>query len=148
MTTANQVQYAKDLCYILVSFILWMVVEYVTVWHAKLAEWTALMPYVLIQYLVIIAVFWLVLFRQRWSEKRTFLLMLAVMYALEFVWQNPLLLNPLTFIPASLLLASIWGFLTFIPWWLVQHTLKRHTRQVVACLLWLPAGFLWAVLMG
>jgi len=148
MQASHHSPYAKDVCYVLLSFTLWVAVEYVTVWHAKLAEWIALMPYVFIQYLAIIAVFWFVLARRRWPEKKTFFLMLVVMYVMEFLWQTPLLLNPLTFVPASLLLMSIWGFLTFLPWWLVQRTLREHRLHCVACLLWLPAGFVFAVLLG
>jgi hypothetical protein len=148
MTTADETKPTIGICYILLSFALWVFVEFITVWRAKLDEWVLLMPWVLIQYLVIILVFWYFIFRRRWSERRIFLLMLAVMYMLEFLWQMPLLFNPLTFIPGSLLLVSIWGFLTFLPWWLIQGTLKQHKRETVACLLWIPVGFIVACFLG
>ncbi len=148
MADADRTKPHKGVCYIVISFALWVVVEYLTVWHSKLAEWVSLMPYVLIQYMVIVLIFSYFIFRRRWSERRIFLLMLVVMYVLEFLWTNPLLLNPLTFIPASLLLASIWGFLTFVPLWLVRRELRRRKLPVALCLLWIPAGFIAAIILG
>lgn len=148
MADADQTERYKGIYYIVISFVLWMFVEYLTVWHSKLAEWVSLMPYVLIQYLVIVLVLAYFIFRRRWSERRLFLLMLVVMYVLEFLWANPLLLNPVTFIPASLLLTSIWGFLTFVPLWFVRSELRRHKLPAVLCLLWIPAGFVAAIILG
>jgi len=148
VTTVDQSRPSGGIYYILLSFGLWVVVEFITVWHSKLAEWISLMPYVLIQYLVIILVFWFFIYRKGWSERRMFLLMLVVMYLMEVLWRNPLLFNPLTFIPVSLFLTSTWGFLTFIPLWLVQRTLRCHKLQAVACLLWLPVGFILAIVLG
>ena len=99
MTGPNQTRPSREIAYVLLSFFLWIAVEYITVWHTKLAEWVALMPFVFIQYLVIILVFWFFIFRQQWSEKRILLLMLVLMYIMECLWQNPLLLNPVTFAP-------------------------------------------------
>jgi len=148
MTIADQTKPILGVLYIALSFGLWVIVEYVTVWHSKLAEWISLMPQVFIQYLVIILVFWFFIFRKKWNERKLFLLMLVVMYLLEFLWRNPLLLNPLTFIPASLFLTSTWGFLTFIPLWLVQRTVGSHKLQAIAYLLWLPTGFILAIILG
>ena len=133
--TADVTKPTGGMYYILLSFVLWLIVEFVTVWRARFDEWVAFMPWVFIQYLVIIFVFWFVLFRRAWSGRRTFLLMLALMYVFECLWRMPLLFNPLTFIPGSLLLISIWGFLTFLPWWLIQGTLKQHKLLAVACVL-------------
>jgi len=148
MADADQAKPRNGIYYIILSFALWMIVEYLTVWHSKLAEWVSLMPYVLIQYLVIVLVFSYFMFRRSWSERRLFILMLVVMYVLEFRWANPLLLNPLTFVPASLLLTSMWGFLTFLPLWSVRRELARRKFPVVLCLLWMPAGFIAAIILG
>lgn len=148
MADADQARSYKGVHYIVVSFALWVFVEYLTVWHSKFAQWVSLMPYVLIQYLVIVLVFAYFIFRRRWSEKKLFFLMLAVLYVLEFLWTNPLLLNPLTFLPASLLLTSIWGLLTFVPLWLVRGEIRRRKLHATLCLLWIPAGFIAAILLG
>jgi hypothetical protein len=52
MTRSDRTKPIREVAYIMLSLALWMMVEYVTVWHAKLTEWVALMPYVLIQYLI------------------------------------------------------------------------------------------------
>ncbi len=148
MTDTDQAKPRKAIYYIVLSFALWMFVEYLTVWHSKLAEWVSLMPLVLVQYLVIVLVFSYFIFRRRWSERGMFLLMLAVMYVLEFLWANPLLLNPLTFIPASLLLTSMWGFLTLVPMWLARSELRRRKLPATLCLLWIPVGFVAAIILG
>ena len=148
MADADRTKLYKGVCYIAISFALWALVEYLTVWHSKAAEWVSLMPYVLIQYLVIVLIFAYFIFRRRWSERRIFLLMLVVMYVLEFLWANPLLLNPIAFIPASLLLTSIWGFLTFVPLWLVRSELRRRKLPAALCLLWIPAGFIAEIILG
>ena len=57
MATDDQTRPYNGHLYIVLSFALWMVFEYLTVWRSKLGEWIALMPYVLIQYVVIILIF-------------------------------------------------------------------------------------------
>lgn len=148
MANGDETKPQKGIYYLVVSFALWMIVEYLTVWHSKPAEWVSLMPYVLIQYLGIVLIFSYFIFRRRLSERRILLLMLLVMYVFEFLWANPLLLNPLTFLPASLLLTSIWGFLTFVPLWLVRREFGRHKLAAFLCFLWMPAGFIAAIILG
>ncbi len=133
------------LIYIATSFVLWIAVEYLTVWHARLAEWVALMPSVLIQYLAIVLIFWFFLFRRRWTGRHSLMLMVGMMYAFELLWKNPLLFNAYTFLPASLLLISIWGFLSLVPFWFAVGTLRSHKGNVVLFLLWIPVGFVAAI---
>ena len=148
MADSDQTKSHNGIYYIVFSFVLWMIVEYVTVWHSKLAEWVSLMPYAQIQYLVIVLSFWYFIFRRRWSERKIFVLMVVVMYVFEFLWTNPFLLNHLTFIPGSFLLTSIWGFLTFIPLWLVRRELRHRKIRAALCLLWMPVGFILAIILG
>jgi len=147
MNKQNFFKASKGTLYITLSFFLWLVVEYVTVWHSKLNEWLSLMPYVLIQYLVIILFFYYLIFRKNLAEKRVFIIMLMVMYVFELLWKNFLLYNPVWIIPGSLLLISIWGFSTFIPLWIVNKSIKRHKIQVIYCLLWIPVGFILSLFM-
>jgi hypothetical protein len=148
MPAADRIKPHKGIYYIVLSFALWVFVEYLTVWHSRFAEWISLMPYVLIQYLVIVLVFFYLIFRKTWNGRSTFILMLVVMYVFEFLWANPLLLDPVTFIPASLLLTSIWGFLTFLPLWCVRRELSSHKLPMVLCFLWIPTGFVAAIVLG
>ena len=148
MTTADHTRRGKGIDYIILSFVLWLIVEYITVWRSRLDEWIELFPGVLIQYLVIILTFWYLAFRRRWRERSILLFMFALMYSLELLWQNHLLFNPFTFVPGSLLLMSIWGFLTFMPLWLTQHTLRDRKPQALACLIWMPLGFVLAIFWG
>lgn len=73
--------------------------------------------------------------------------MLIVMFIFEFLWKNFLLYNPFWLVPGGFLLISIWGFLTFIPLWIVNKTIKKHKLQVIYCLLWIPVGFILSLLM-
>ncbi len=68
--------------------------------------------------------------------------MLIVMYFFEILWQNALLLNMFLFIPVSLLLISIWGFVTFIPLWVVNKSLQQHKIQVVYYSLWIVVALI------
>jgi len=133
--------------YITLSFFLWLVVEYVTVWHDKFNEWLSLMPYVLIQYLFIVLFFYALIFRKKLAEKKVFIIVVIVMYIFELLWKNFLLYDPVWIIPSSLLLISIWSFLTFIPLWIVNKSLKKHKAQVIYCLLWIPMGFVFSLLL-
>jgi len=148
MATDDQTKPYRGLCYVGLSFALWMLFEYLTVWRSKLGEWVSLMPYVLIQYVVIILIFWYFAFRRKWSDKKLFFLMLGVMYFSEFLWGTPFLLNPITFIPGSLLLASIWGCLTLLPLWIIRGEVRRRKLQVFLCVLWMPVGFVVAIIIG
>src|SRR3989344_156254 len=84
---------SKGKLYIILSFIFWISTEFITVWHSGLDRWLATMPWVFLQYLFIILIFYFLLFKLKWSEKRVFIAMLIVMYAFEFLWQNGLALN-------------------------------------------------------
>jgi hypothetical protein len=137
----NNFKISQGTLYIVISLFFWLLAEFVTVWHTKIGEWISLMPFALIQYIVIIVIFWYFLFKKRWDEKRVFVIMLVIMFALEIIWKNYLLLNIYWSIPASLLLISIWGFLTFIPFWIVKRSLNSHKIATGYYLLWIPLGF-------
>lgn len=139
---------SKGTLYIILSYVFWLIAEYLTVWHSRLGEWMSLMPFIAIQYLLIILFFYYFIFRRKWTEKHVFVLMLALMFVLEFVWQNHLLFNLASFIPVTILLISVWGFLTFIPLWYVEKTLRKHKIQAIFYLIWPLLGFIMALFMG
>lgn len=147
MQTTTKTRRRNGCFYVLLSLQFWLALEYITAWHMKMDEWLSLFPWVLIQYLVIISIFLACLYGFRCSEKKTFAVMLAVMYFLELVaWQKQELLNPVLFVPFSLLLISIWGFLTFVPYWMVERTIRERKTQTAAFCLWMlvALGFLIA----
>jgi hypothetical protein len=132
--------------YILLSFVLWIIVEYITVWRGeRFSEWMSYMPWALFQYLFIILIFWFFLFIKEWGHRRMLIVMIGVMYAFEFLWQNFLLLNVIWFIPTSIVLLQIWGFLTFIPLWMVTKSIKQHVKAAVFYCLWPVLGFIMAI---
>jgi hypothetical protein len=104
------------------------------------------MPWPLAQYLFIILIFWFFLFIKKWSHKKAFILMLIVMYAFELAWKNPLLLNAWLFIPVSILLIQIWGFLTFIPFWIINKSLRENIKFAIFYCLWPVLGLVTALL--
>ncbi len=138
---------SKGKTYIALSFFLWLVVEYITVWHDRFNEWLSLMPYALIQYLFIVLFFYYLIFKMKLAEKKVFFILILVMYVFELLWKNFLLYDPVWIIPGSLLLISIWSFLTFIPLWMVNKSLNQHKAQVIYCLLWIPSGFILSLLI-
>lgn len=147
MNIQNIYKVSKGKIYITLSFTLWLVVEYITVWQYKFNGWLSLMPYVLIQYLLIVLFFYYLFFTIQLAEKNVFLILVMVMYVFELLWKNFLLYDPVWIIPGSLLLISIWSFLTFIPLWIVNKSLNQHKAQVIYCLLWIPAGFILSLLI-
>ncbi len=140
-------QIPKGIAYISISLILWIVTEFVTVWRMRTAEWLGHMPWVLLQYLLIILVFWFFLFVKRLGHKKAFFIMIALMYTFELLWQNSLLLNAVWFIPASILLIQIWGFLAFVPFWAVEKSLKKNKKLAAFYCLWPALAFVMALLM-
>jgi hypothetical protein len=141
------IDWKKSFLYVLISFILWFIVEYVTVWNKRFGEWMSYMPFALFQYLFIILIFWLLLFVFKWKHKNVFVVMILVMYVFEFLWQNFLLLNLVLFVPFSILLIQMWGFLTFIPYWLIRKELKKHKRAVIFYCLWPVLAFILALFL-
>jgi len=95
--------------------------EYITSWSSRMGEWFSLLPWVLIQYLVIILIFVFFFYFAKVSQKKVFLTMLVVMYGFEFLWQNPLLFSVDSFLWASALLIFIWSILTFVPYWIAER---------------------------
>lgn len=140
-------RFSKGINYILISFILWLIVEFITVWRIRFEEWISYMPWALFQYLFIILIFWFFLFIKNWGHKKVFIIMVFVMYVFEFLWQNLLLLNIIWFIPTSILLIQIWGFLTFIPFWIVNKSIKQHIKLVIFYCLWPILGFIMALIL-
>ncbi len=138
--------FPKGLIYITISLILWVLVEFITVWRTRFGEWLSYMPWPLVQYLFIILIFWFFLFIKKWSHKKVFILMLVVMYAFEFAWKNPLLLNAWLFIPVSILLIQIWGFLTFIPFWIITKSIRENIKSAIFYCLWPVLGLIMALL--
>lgn len=133
INSANTKFQLKGIIYILISFVFWIAVEYITVWHKDFAGWMALMPWALLQYLVIILVFYFFIFRKRWNEKKLFFLMLAVMIAMELIWAKP----PILIAAWFPLFTSIWGFLTFMPLWMVNRSLKKRKWPAIVFCLWI-----------
>lgn len=138
---------SRGVAYILLSFLFWLAVEYITVWHKDFAGWVALMPWVQLQYLLIVLLFYYFIFRRRWTERAVFYLMLAVMFSLELLWRNFMLLSPVWFVPGCLLLTSIWGFLTFMPLWIVNRTLPQRKRQALCFCLWIAVALVMGAMM-
>lgn len=141
MNIMNIFQPSKVKLYVIISLLFWLIVEYITVWHSKFNEWLHILPLASIQYLIIIFIFSYFIFRKKWREKRVFIAMLVVMYFFEIaLWQNSLALTSY----GSLLLISIWGFVTFIPLWIINKSLREHKWQVIYYSLWI----LVAIIMG
>ena len=138
-------QLSKGASYVIISLSLWLIVEFVTVWRARLGEWISAMPWPIAQYLFIILVFWFFLFVKNWGYRKVFIAMLIVMYIFELLWQNALLLNAAWFIPTSILLVQIWGFLVFIPFWIVNRSIRQNRGWVVFYCLWPALGFVMAL---
>lgn len=135
--------------YIILSFLFWVVVEFLTAWNYRIKEWINYMPWIFVEYLFIILIFWFFIFNRKWNEKKVFFVMIVLMYLFEFLWQNPLLLNILLFIPISLLLISIWGFLIFVPLWIVKKEFikqyKKYKFKVIFYFLWILIALLFLV---
>jgi hypothetical protein len=68
--------------------------------------------------------------------------MLAIVLFLDLSWNNSVLLNRSTFILGIVLLISIYGFLAFIPLWLIERSLAKHKIQAAYYLSKIPLGFL------
>ncbi len=99
-----------------------------------------------IQYHVIFLVFYYFICRPCWTERRGFFLMLAVLFIMELLWQNFMLLNIVWFIPGCLLLTSIWGFLTFMPLWIVDRNLRQRKKQALFFSLWIAVALVMGIL--
>ena len=112
--------------YVLMSYILWLAAEYVTVWNTRLGQWTALMPYILIQYLVIVLTFYWALFRLKLTGMRQLIFMLGVMYIWEIIWGTFNQMDTTRFIGLSIILATIWVVNTFAPLWTVNKIYGRE----------------------
>jgi len=137
---------SKVILYIVISFVLWIITEFLTVWSGDgMSEWVGHMPWVFIQYLVIILVFVFFIFKLKWSGKKLFWLMIVVMFILEIVaWQNFSIFNPLILV----MLIQMWGFLSIVPLWIVNKSIKQHKKATIFYCLWPVVGYLLAVLMG
>jgi hypothetical protein len=137
--------------YCLLSFAFWMIIEYITVWgiQNRVAEWISYMPFIFIYYLGIILLFGALLYKKNLPEKNIFIIMVVIMYPFEIIlYSNSLLLSPVWFLPHSLQLISIWGFLVFTPAWVLDKNLKNHKGMLGFNLIWIPLGFILAILIG
>ena len=146
MNIKNIFELSKGKFYIIISFIFWIITEFITVWHSQdqFNKWLSTMPWVFLQYLLIIMIFYFLFFKFKWNERKVFISMLVVMYFFELaLWQNFSALN----IFISLLLISIWGFLTFIPFWIVNKSIREHKWQAIYYSLWLLVAAVMGLLL-
>jgi len=105
------------------------------------------MPWILLQYLFIILIFWFLLFVKNWNYRRVLIAMLIIMYGFELLWKNPFLSSPLLFIPGSIVLIQLWGFLTFLPYFIIRKSTKQHMISTIFYCLWPVSGLVLAFLI-
>ncbi|MDD5163283.1 MAG: hypothetical protein PHD95_03685 [Candidatus ainarchaeum sp.] len=104
----------KGFLYIIIAFVFWLIAEYVTVWHAKINAWVALMPMILVQYLAIVLIFWFFIFKRKISYPYIVALTLVIMLVFEFLWQTSITLGNI------FVLTAIWLVLVFGPLLIVK----------------------------
>ncbi|MBD3354091.1 MAG: hypothetical protein GF364_21595 [Candidatus Lokiarchaeota archaeon] len=135
--------------YITISFIFWILIEYITAWSNRLDEWISYIPWIFFYYFGIIVIFDLIFFKTTFSFKKVFAILIFLMYPIEILlFSNTLILNIGWFLPHSIQLVSIWGFLVFVPLWIIQKRVRDNWKLVLFFLIWIPLGFVMAVFMS
>jgi hypothetical protein len=126
--------------YFLLGAIFWVVVDFTTAFNPDINGWIGHMPLIWAFYLGSPLLFAYLIYKKKWGDKRLFLPLLIVLFIVEILFSfNTLLFTfpiMLVMIPLAL---SIYGFITYVPRWLVDKTLKKHI------LLTAIMFFVWAI---
>lgn len=118
--------------YILFSMLLWFLVTFAVGFEFNLAAWLASVNTLALISILYAALFALLFFILLWAAEKVFITMLIVMLALEiFIFGNDRFTSYPEFlyaIPISILLYSVF---TFLPLWMIEHSLKKHTHSLI-----------------
>ena len=120
--------------YFLWAFIFWLVVDFTTTDAIKNPGqyYSTYMPAILIFYIGYPLIFAYLIYGRRIGKKALFFSMIAGMFIVEvFFTKNPLMYQfPLFFlgIPAGV---SIYGFITYVPKWIVEKRIKENEKKVI-----------------
>lgn len=130
--------------YYLSCFALITLVDYTTAFNPDWQRWVAHMPAVWIFYLTYPLLFTWLIFKRRCRGWRLALVVLTAALLLEIVvFNNPLFdAFPLNLLMIPLAFA-IYAFITYIPLWLVEGSLRRYAgRTLLLTLVWMLISLL------
>ena len=118
--------------YFLIGILFWIVVDYTTVFNPNFQDWLNHMPLICVFYIGYPLLFAYLIYTRKWDAKKIFYSMLIVAFIIEVILSKNALLYTfpimLIMIPAAI---CIYGFLTFIPKWIIEKNLKENKKKLI-----------------
>ena len=122
----------KTLQYFIISFVLWVIIDWGTAGGFRIAYFEKYGPTLLIYYIGYPMIFTILIFMLHWNEKRLFISTLIGIFIVEVIFtRNPLLITfPLLLfgIPLAIM---IYLPLTYFPLWLIRKELLKHKILII-----------------
>lgn len=130
--------------YLLIGTLFWVVVDYTTAFNPDFERWIGHMPLIWFFYIGVPAFFAYLIYRRNWRGRQLLGAMLFVAIFLEVVlFKNALLYTfPILMIMIPVAFA-IYGFITYVPFWIVEGTISRNRNWVILLtIVWLIVSVL------
>ncbi len=113
--------------YFILGAAFWVVVDFTTAFNPDLRGWVNHMPLIWVFYLGSPLLFAYLIYQKKWDDRKIFLPLMLVLFIVEILFSFNVLLFTfpimLVMIPIAI---SIYGFITYVPRWIVDKTLKEH----------------------
>lgn len=131
----------KKLQYVFLGFLFWFIVDWATVKGFHLSyfnvSWAGHIQRIIV-FLLYPAIFSYVIFNRKWGWQKLLALTIVLAFAIEIVLIKNAILYTfphfIIFIPAAI---GLYGFLTFLPLWIVNKEVKQNKKKLAFLLIML-----------
>jgi hypothetical protein len=122
----------KALRYFLLSFMLWIVVDWGTAGGFRMVYFQTYMPALLLFYIGYPLIFTWLVFGLKWTEKWLFAATLAAIFVVEVLFVHNLLVMNFPVCLATIPLAvAVYAPLTYFPLWIVRREVRKHLSLIL-----------------
>lgn len=106
----------------------WVAVDYTTAFNPDFQAWVSHMPLIWVFYLGSPLLFAYLIYQKKWDDRKLLLPLILVLFIVEILFSFNVLLFTfpimLVMVPIAI---GIYGFITYVPRWIVDKTLKKHS---------------------
>ena len=118
--------------YFLWGILFWLIVEWFTAFQPNLGKWLSYWPEIWLFYITFPLIFAHLIYTQKWNEKQIFISTILTIFIVEVIFAHNTLLYTWPVMIAIIPIAiAIYGFLIFIPKWIVEEKLRENTGKII-----------------
>lgn len=118
--------------YFIIGMIFWLLVDWTTAFQPDLQRWLSYWPEIWMFYIGFPLTFAFLIYRRMWSNRKIFIATLITLFIVEIVFTHNGLLYTFPIMVLALPVGiSLYGFLVFVPKWIVDGELRRNRWKLI-----------------